>query len=130
MDQGLNPSVRLPGGRTIGLSGGIFNRATAAYTKFIEAPFLPKLNTEQLWKERKAPYTVVLHAKTGNALGDIPPYDYFSLGGPYSVRGYSHGEIGSARRFLELATEVGCSLKAHVAGGSSGGGDGREENSF
>ena len=48
----------------------------------------------------------MLHAKAGNALGDVAAYDYFSLGGPYSVRGYSHGEIGAARRFLELATEV------------------------
>ncbi len=49
---------------------------------------------------------MVLHAKAGNALGEVAAYDYFSLGGPYSVRGYSHGEIGAARRFLELATEV------------------------
>ena len=58
MDQGLNPSISLPGGRKLGLSGGIYNRATASYTKFLEAPFLPKLTTEQLWKERKAPNTV------------------------------------------------------------------------
>ncbi|GIL43025.1 hypothetical protein Vafri_837 [Volvox africanus] len=111
LDQGLNPSIRLPGGRKLGLSGGIYNRATASYTKFIEAPFLPKLTTEQLWKDRKAPYTVVLHAKAGNALGELASYDYFSLGGPYSVRGYSHGEIGAARRFLELASEVRVPLK-------------------
>jgi hypothetical protein len=32
VDQGLNPSVTL-GGRKLGLSGGIYNRATASYTK-------------------------------------------------------------------------------------------------
>ncbi len=49
---------------------------------------------------------MVLHAKAGNALGELGSYDYFSLGGPYSVRGYSHGELGAARRFVELASEV------------------------
>ncbi|PNW85183.1 hypothetical protein CHLRE_03g175200v5 [Chlamydomonas reinhardtii] len=136
VDQGLNPSISLPGGRKLGLSGGIYNRATASYTKFLEAPFLPKLTTEQLWKERKAPNTVVLHAKAGNALGDVAAYDYFSLGGPYSVRGYSHGEIGAARRFLELATEVRVPLKNYGLPGTAYGfveyatdlGSGRELN--
>jgi len=50
--------------------------------------------------------TLVLHAKAGAALGDLPPYEAFSLGGPFSVRGYSHGELGAAKRYVEAAAEV------------------------
>jgi hemolysin activation/secretion protein len=39
----------------------------------------------------------VLHAKAGNAFGDLGSYDYFTLGGPHSVRGYSPGELGACR---------------------------------
>jgi len=48
----------------------------------------------------------VLHARAGNCIGDMASYDYFALGGPYSVRGYAPGELGAARRFAELAAEV------------------------
>jgi outer membrane protein assembly factor BamA len=40
-------------------------------------------------------------------------YDYFALGGPYSVRGYAPGELGAARRFAELAAEVRVPLRNH-----------------
>lgn len=61
----------------------------------------------------QAPNTLVLHARAGNCFGDMGSYDYFSLGGPYSVRGYSHGELGACRRFLETAAEVRVPLKNH-----------------
>lgn len=55
--------------------------------------------------------------QAGNCIGDMAPYDYFTLGGPYSVRGYNHGEIGAARRFLEAAAEVRVPLKPfHLPG--------------
>jgi hypothetical protein len=33
----------------------------------------------------QAPNTLVLHARAGNCVGDLASYDFFSLGGPYSV---------------------------------------------
>lgn len=39
-------------------------------------------------------------------LGDLASYDLFTLGGPYSVRGYNVGELASARRVFEGAVEV------------------------
>ncbi|XP_061337911.1 protein TOC75, chloroplastic isoform X2 [Gastrolobium bilobum] len=48
-------------------------------------------------------------------LGDLPSYDAFTLGGPYSVRGYNMGEIGAARNILELAAELRVPIKGtHV----------------
>lgn len=33
-------------------------------------------------------------------------YDAFTLGGPYSVRGFNVGELAACRRFLEGAVEL------------------------
>jgi outer membrane protein assembly factor BamA len=42
----------------------------------------------------------------GNTIGDMASYDAFTLGGPYSVRGFNVGELATARRFLETAAEL------------------------
>lgn len=55
---------------------------------------------------KKPPLCVVLHGRAGNTIGDLPVYDAFLLGGPYSVRGYSVGELAACRRFVEAAAEV------------------------
>lgn len=48
------------------------------------------------------PPVLVLHSHYGGCVGDLPSYDAFTLGGPYSVRGYNMGEIGAARNILEV----------------------------
>lgn len=111
LDQGLNLSVPVPGIGKIGLSGGIFNRSLASYTHFMQLPGLKRLTNEDVWIKRKAPNTLVLHARAGNCIGDMASYDYFTLGGPYSVRGYSQGELGACRRFVEAAVEARAPLK-------------------
>lgn len=52
------------------------------------------------------PATLVLHGKHGNCIGPLASYDYHVLGGPHSCRGYSLGELGPARSFVEGAVEV------------------------
>lgn len=107
----MNLSVPLPGGKSVGLSGGLYNRMQASFTKFMQIPGLPKLTNDDVWVDRKAPNTLVLHTRAGNCIGDMASYDYFTLGGPYSVRGYSPGELGACRRFVEAAAEVRMPLK-------------------
>jgi outer membrane protein assembly factor BamA len=53
-----------------------------------------------------APLTLVLHAKHGNCIGPLGSYDYHVLGGPHSCRGYSLGELGPARSYLETCAEL------------------------
>lgn len=48
------------------------------------------------------PPVLVLHGHYGGCVGDLPSYDAFTLGGPYSVRGYNMGELGAARNILEV----------------------------
>lgn len=85
-------------GLGIGSGFPLFNRQMASLTRFIEVPQLPVAG--------RIPAVVVLHGKAGNAIGDLASYDYFTLGGPFSCRGYNIGELGAARRFVEAAVEV------------------------
>ncbi|RHN53835.1 putative chloroplast envelope protein translocase, IAP75 [Medicago truncatula] len=61
------------------------------------------------------PPVLVLHDRYGGCVGDLPIYDAFTLGGPYSLRGYNMGELGTARNMLELAAEFWIPVKGmHV----------------
>lgn len=89
VDQGLGIGTGFP----------FFNRATAACTRF--------LGLTRPWpRARLGPASLVLHGRAGAALGDLPAYDAFLLGGPYSVRGYNVGELAACRRFAEAAAEL------------------------
>lgn len=97
--------VQVDQGLGIGSKSPLFNRMTADCTRFLQL-FKPSTNS------KAPPVTLVVHARAGNTLGDLPVYDSFLLGGPYSVRGYNIGELASCRRFVEAAAE----LRAPVLG--------------
>lgn len=44
--------------------------------------------------------------KGGSIVGDIAPYQAFSIGGQGSVRGYGEGAVGSGRSCLVANTEL------------------------
>ncbi|KAK2079279.1 hypothetical protein QBZ16_002970 [Prototheca wickerhamii] len=71
LDQGLG----------VGTGAPLFNRATASLTRFLPlGPARPRL--------RLGPPSLALHARAGAALGDLPAYDAFLLGGTLlQVRG-------------------------------------------
>ncbi|MEW5298241.1 MAG: hypothetical protein WDW36_001386 [Sanguina aurantia] len=52
------------------------------------------------------PVAVLLRARAGSVLGDLPPYEAFPIGGTNSVRGYSEGGVGSGRHVLEATGEL------------------------
>lgn len=81
------------------LSSPVFNRSKIELTRFIQA--LPVIQNSAL-----PPAVVVLHTRMGHIFGNCAAYDAFALGGPHSCRGYSVGELGAARSFLETAVEL------------------------
>lgn len=89
IDQGLGLGSKSP----------LFNRMTAETTRFIQLLAPPASST-------RTPVALILHGRVGNTVGDLPVYDAFLLGGPYSVRGYNIGELAACRRFVEAAAEV------------------------
>jgi len=82
-----------------GILGGFFNRHHMSSTRFISL-LKPKEGSSL------PPVVAVLHGRLSNTIGDLAPYECFALGGPYSVRGYSVGELGAARRTGEFAAEL------------------------
>ncbi|GJR38034.1 putative nuclease HARBI1 [Tanacetum coccineum] len=84
----------------IGSSFPMVNRHQLTMTKFIQLK-----NVEEGVGKRPPP-TLILHTHYAGCAGDMASYDAFTLGGPYSVRGYNTGEIGDGRKKLEVAAEL------------------------
>ena len=91
--------VQVDQGLGIGTASPLFNRMTAESTRFIQLRAPSKGSSAP-------PATLVVHAKGGATVGDLPVYDAFLLGGPHSVRGYNIGELAASRRFVEAAAEL------------------------
>ncbi|KAJ8478850.1 hypothetical protein OPV22_022577 [Ensete ventricosum] len=99
LDQGLGIGSNFP----------FFNRHQLTLTRF-----LPLMKVEE-GIGKSPPPVLVLHGHYGGCVGDLPSYDAFTLGGPYSVRGYNMGELGACRNILELAAELRVPVKnTHV----------------
>ncbi|KAI4373445.1 hypothetical protein MLD38_011570 [Melastoma candidum] len=96
LDQGLGVGSNFP----------FFNRHQLTWTGFIQ------LKKVEEAAGKPPPPILVLHGHYGGCVGDLPSYDAFTLGGPYSVRGYNMGELGAARNILELAAELRIPLKS------------------
>ncbi|MEM7554022.1 MAG: BamA/TamA family outer membrane protein [Cyanobacteria bacterium P01_A01_bin.84] len=54
---------------------------------------------------KKGPETLAFNLQGGTILGDLPPYEAFSLGGSNSVRGYDEGSLGSGRSYVQASVE-------------------------
>ena len=80
----------------IGDANIAFGRFAGGFSQFIP------LN---LFGFSKGPKTLILGVQAGTIVGDVPPYEAFSLGGSRSVRGYSGGEVGSGSSFLVASAE-------------------------
>ncbi|KAJ6307793.1 hypothetical protein OIU76_017561 [Salix suchowensis] len=90
VDQGLGIGSKFP----------LFNRHQLTLTRFIQ------LKEVEEGAGKPPPPVLVLNGHYGGCVGDLPSYDAFTLGGPYSVRGYNMGELGAARNILELGAEI------------------------
>lgn len=89
-------------------SGSILlNRLRASYSYFIPVR-ITNFNT--------GAQTLAFNVQAGTVLGDLPPYEAFSLGGTDSVRGYDSGELGSGRSFVQATAEYRFPLFSVVGG--------------
>ncbi|MBK4731171.1 BamA/TamA family outer membrane protein [Oxynema sp. CENA135] len=60
--------------------------------------------------------TLALSVQGGTTIGDLPPYEAFSLGGSTTVRGYGEGELGTGRSFVQATAEYRFPIYAIVGG--------------
>ncbi|MEB3359301.1 MAG: BamA/TamA family outer membrane protein [Synechococcales bacterium] len=88
-------------------SGIIFNRLRASYSLYLPA---------DLTDFADGPEAFAFNVQGGTVLGDLPPYEAFSLGGTDSVRGYDAGDLGSGRSFLQATAEYRFPIFSIVGG--------------
>ena len=81
-------------------SGSIlFNRIRGSHSFYVPSPLkLPLVSKDK-------PHTLAFNIQGGAIIGDLPPYEAFSLGGSNSVRGFEEGDVGSGRRYLQATAE-------------------------
>jgi outer membrane protein insertion porin family len=77
--------------------GSIFmTRVRGSYSHFIPVRFT---------NFSEGPQALAFNIQGGTILGDLPPYEAFSLGGVNSVRGYDEGDLGSGRSYVQATAE-------------------------
>ncbi|MBE9063746.1 BamA/TamA family outer membrane protein [cf. Phormidesmis sp. LEGE 11477] len=73
-------------------SGSIFfNKIRGSYSQYVPIRFLGGDSGRE---------TIAFNVQGGLAVGDLPPYEQFPLGGGNSVRGFEEGGVGSGNAFL------------------------------
>jgi outer membrane protein insertion porin family len=98
---GLDQSV------PIGLGNIKMTRARASFTNYTPVKLINFTPGSQ---------ALVFNVQGGTILGDLPPYEAFSLGGTSSVRGYEDGDVGSGRSYVQATAEYRFPLISIVGG--------------
>ncbi|MGD1857296.1 MAG: BamA/TamA family outer membrane protein [Leptolyngbyaceae cyanobacterium] len=103
--------LRLGSEQTIPVGNGtiFFNRVRASYSRYLPVNFV---------RFGDGPQTIALNVQGGTVIGDLPPYEAFSLGGTNSVRGYDEGDLGSGRSYVQATAEYRFPLFTSFLGGA------------
>ena len=91
----------------LGSGSILLNRVRASYSHYVPV---------DLTDFKSGPEALAFNVQAGTVLGDLPPYEAFSLGGTDSVRGYDAGELGSGRSFLQASAEYRFPIFAIIGG--------------
>ncbi len=98
---GLDQSVPL------GLGNISFTRARTSYTQYIPVKLLSSSPNSQ---------ALLFNLQGGTIVGNLPPYEAFSLGGNTSIRGFNDGDVGSGRSYIQATAEYRFPLFSIVGG--------------
>lgn len=91
----------------VGLGSITMTRLRGSYSHFVPV---------KLINFAKGPQALAFNVQAGTILGDLPPYEAFTLGGSSSVRGYGEGEVGSGRSFVQASAEYRFPLLKFLGG--------------
>jgi outer membrane protein insertion porin family len=84
-----------------------FTKLTGSYTHYLPVNLL---NLD------RGAQTIAFNLQGGTALGDLPPYEAFALGGVSSVRGYEEAGLGAGKSYLRASTEYQFPIFALLGG--------------
>jgi outer membrane protein insertion porin family len=88
--------LRLGAEQSIPVGSILMTRLRGSYSYYIPVNFT---------NFTKGPQALAFNVQGGTVLGDLPPYEAFSLGGVNSVRGYGEGDVGAGRRYIQATAE-------------------------
>lgn len=83
----------------IGSGSILSNRLQANYSQYIPVNFF------NLEKTQQQPEVLAFNVQAGTTIGDLPPYNAYTLGGPNSVRGYGFNDVAVGRSFVLASAE-------------------------
>jgi len=72
------------------------NRLRGSYSHYIPVSWI---------NFNDGPQALAFNVQVGTIVGDLPPYEAFSLGGTNSIRGFDEGEVGSGRSYAQFTAE-------------------------
>jgi outer membrane protein insertion porin family len=91
----------------VGQGSILLTRLRGSYSYFIPVNFTRFTQGYQ---------ALAFNVQGGTVIGDLPPYEAFSLGGSNSVRGYDEGDLGAGRNFIQATAEYRFPLISVVGG--------------
>ncbi|MEH2115177.1 BamA/TamA family outer membrane protein [Nostoc sp.] len=91
----------------VGLGNIFLTRLRGNYSQYFPVNFISLT---------KGPQTLAFNLQGGTILGDLPPYEAFTLGGSNSVRGYQEGGLGSGRSYIQASAEYRFPVFSVVSG--------------
>lgn len=91
-------------------SGNIFyNKIQGSYSRYIPVNFLGANDGRE---------TIAFNLQGGTAIGNLPPYEAFPLGGGNSIRGYEEGAVGAGKSYALGTVEYRFPLFSQFLGGA------------
>jgi outer membrane protein insertion porin family len=93
------------------LGGAAANKLTANYSQYVPINIFNKNNTDRAKQE-----VLAFNVQGGTTIGNLAPYNAFTLGGVSSVRGFGQSELGIGRSYLQASAEYRFPVLAAVGG--------------
>ncbi|MBD2245469.1 BamA/TamA family outer membrane protein [Nostoc sp. FACHB-888] len=91
----------------VGQGNILLTRLRGSYSKYLPV---------QLINLSKGAQTLAFNIQAGTILGDLPPYEAFTIGGSNSVRGYEEGALASGRSYVQASVEYRFPVFSVVSG--------------
>jgi outer membrane protein insertion porin family len=91
----------------VGLGSIFLTRLRGSYSQYVPVKFT---------NFNKGAQALAFNVQAGTVLGDLPPYEAFSLGGSNSVRGYEEGALSSGRSYVQASVEYRFPVFSVVSG--------------
>lgn len=100
----------------IGRGKVLGTKLQANYSQFIPIKLITASHVTPPNPAESQPEVLAFNVQGGTYVGDLPPYNAFVLGGPFSVRGWETGAIATSRSYIEASAEYRFPIYRFIGG--------------